>query len=51
MRDMTHDEHLSEHLELCKRIYLRMLADGTWPWDDSPNSEDLVESDDSLEQP
>ena len=42
---MNHDEHLQSYLELCQRIYLRMLADGTWPWADSPKSEDLVESD------
>lgn len=44
---MTEDEHLQRHFELCKRVYLRMLADGSWPWDelqDSQNSEDLLES-------
>lgn len=47
---MTHDDHLQQHLELCKRIYLRMLKDGTWPWKDQPdsqNSQDLLESKDS----
>ena len=44
---MNKDDHLQQHLELCKRIYLRMLADGSWPWKDqtdSQNPEDLVES-------
>lgn len=41
---MTPDEHLDQHLELCQRIYLRMQADGSWPWRDSPKSENLVES-------
>jgi hypothetical protein len=47
---MNKDEHLERHLELCRRIYLRMLADGSWPWSDdqdSQNSEDLVESKDN----
>lgn len=46
---MTNDEHLECHLELCRRVYLRMLAEGSWPWkddDDSPKSEDMVESED-----
>ena len=29
---MNNDDHLDRHLELCRRMYLRMLADGTWPW-------------------
>ena len=44
---MDKDEHLERHLELCRRMYLRMLADGTWPWKegpDSPKNEDMVES-------
>jgi hypothetical protein len=43
---MDKDDHLERHLELCHRIYLRMLADGSWSWRDSPKSEDLVESED-----
>lgn len=49
---MNQDEHLERHLELCRRIYLRMLADGSWPWKDgtdSQKSEDLVESKDNNE--
>lgn len=42
---MTHDEFLKAHLELCKRIYLRMRAEGSWPWRDSQNPDDLVDSD------
>lgn len=44
---MNKDEHLERHLELCRQVYLRMLADGSWPWkteDDSPKSEDVIES-------
>ena len=39
---MTDDEHLQQHLELCNRIYLRLKAEGKWPWSgtqDSPESE------------
>jgi len=43
---MNEDDHLQKHLELCQRMYLRMLADGTWPFPDSPKSENLVESED-----
>ena len=42
--DMTEDEHIQRHLELCQRVYERLLAEGKWPWLDSQNSEDLVES-------
>ena len=43
---MTEDENIKNHLEICKAIYLRMLADGSWPWRDSQASEDVVESED-----
>lgn len=41
---MNHEEFLQRHLELCQRMYLRMQADGSWPWRDSPKPEDLIES-------
>lgn len=47
---MKKDDHLQQHLELCKRIYLRMRKDGTWPWRERPDSQnpgDLVESRDN----
>ena len=44
---MEKDERLERYLELCGRIYLRMHRDGSWPWADSPKSEDLIESKDS----
>ncbi len=31
---MTPEDHLQRHLELCKRIYLRLKAEGKWPWSD-----------------
>jgi hypothetical protein len=48
---MDHDEFLFRHLELCKRMYLRMQAVGSWPWRDSPKSEDVLESDSKLMEP
>ena len=41
---MSKDEHIQRHLELCQRVYERLLAEGKWPWPDSPKSEDVVES-------
>ena len=35
---------LNDHLKLCKRVFERMMRDGSWPWRDSQNPEDLVES-------
>lgn len=46
---MKEHEHLQRHIDLCRRMYLRMLADGTWPWGEgteSPNPEIMVESED-----
>ena len=42
-------EKLHEYLELCWRIYQRMRRENAWPWadDDSPDREDVVESEDS----
>ena len=41
---MTPEQHLQQHLELCKRIYLRLVAEGKWPLPDSPKSEDVIDS-------
>lgn len=43
---MNEDDQLMEYLAICKAIYERMEAEGTWPWaeDDSTESEDLLES-------
>lgn len=51
---MDKNDHLNEHLELCKRIYERMLRDGSWPWanaSDSTLSDDLIESDSNPHDP
>lgn len=44
---------VERHLALCKRIYEDMEEDGSWPWaekSDSPDSEDLIESEDNTSQ-
>jgi len=47
---MTHDEHLEQHLEICKSIFEKMQREGSWPWLDSQNSENLVESEDNTDK-
>lgn len=45
-----HDElppELERYLALCERTYRKMVEEGCWPWDDSPDLEDMVESDDN----
>jgi len=49
---MSHDKHelppeVERYLALCERAYERMVREGTWPWSDSPDFEDVVESDDN----
>jgi hypothetical protein len=42
---MEPSPELEAYLELCKRIYLRMEREGTWPWaTDSTNPEDVIDS-------
>ncbi len=43
---MTEDERIERHLEICQRVYERLVAEGKWLWPDSPNSEDMLESED-----
>ncbi len=44
---MEPSPELEAYLELCKRIYLRMEREGTWPWSaDSTNPEDVIDSSD-----
>lgn len=42
---MSDDKHLEIFLDLCQAACERMKRDGTWPWPDSPNSENVIESD------
>lgn len=35
---------LERYLRLCQRIYERMKLENSWPWRDSTESEDLVDS-------
>jgi len=41
---MTDDDHIRRHLEICQRVYERLVADGKWPFRDSTDPDDLVES-------
>lgn len=42
------EEAFQAYLLVCQELYLKMVANGTWLWkDESPNSEDLVESKDT----
>ena len=40
---------VERYLALCERAYERMVREGTWPWKDSPNFDDMVESNDNPE--
>ena len=42
---MTEDERIDRHLDLCQRVYERLVAEGTWPLSDSPKNLGVVESD------
>lgn len=43
---MEREKQLQRYLRLCQRIYERMEAEGSWPWPDSTDAEDLVDSED-----
>jgi len=49
---MTNDEHerLLQYIELCRGIYERMRRENSWPWDDSQDSDDVVESEDKPQE-
>ena len=41
---MNREQHLEQYLRLCQRLYERLEAEGSWPWLDSTDPDDLVES-------
>ncbi|MEP2990622.1 MAG: hypothetical protein ABJN65_02365 [Parasphingorhabdus sp.] len=43
---MNERDHLEDYLKICKRMYLRMEREGTWPWkeEDSTETEDMIDS-------
>ncbi|CAN7521326.1 hypothetical protein [Rhizobium sp. LjRoot254] len=47
MNDDRIPPELERYLALCERIYERMVETGEWPWPDSPNFEDVVDSGDN----
>lgn len=44
---MKDQEKFDQFLELCREVYERMRREGSWPWPDSPDAADVVESDDN----
>ena len=48
---MDKEEHLQKHLELCKAVYEHLKKTGQWPWPDSQNPENLLESEDNPTDP
>lgn len=46
-KEQMSDAALEEYLLLCQEVFLEMQRNGTWPWPESPNPEDLVESTDT----
>lgn len=38
------EEAFDEYLRICQELYLEMEREGCWPWPDSQNPEDLLES-------
>ena len=38
---------LERYLALCQRIYERMEREGSWPWRDSTEPQDLIDSKDN----
>jgi len=43
---MTEDERIERHLEICQRVYERLVAEGKWLWSDSQKTEDVIDSED-----
>lgn len=39
-----HSPELERYLALCERLFERMVETGEWPWRDSPDFTDVVES-------
>ena len=42
---MTEDERLEEYLRVCLATHDYLVRRGRWPWPESTDDEDLVESD------
>ena len=47
-RPRLSEEDFQAYLQLCHEMYLELRASGRWLWaEDSPNPEDLLESEDT----
>lgn len=48
---MQDREQFEAFLDLCETIYQRLKRDGEWPWPDSLDPGDMVESEDNPKIP
>lgn len=46
---MEPDDHLLRYLKHCLAVHQRLVRQGRWPWPDSRNPEDMLESEDTNE--
>lgn len=44
---MTEDDRLEAYLLICLATHDRLVREGRWPWTDSTDQPDLVESEDN----
>lgn len=43
------DEQFDRYIEFCKRLFEKMRRENVWPWMDSPDFGDVVDSDEDNE--
>jgi hypothetical protein len=48
---MAKPDPLDQYLDICLEVHRTLVREGKWPWPDSQNSEDLVESEGNPNQP
>lgn len=41
---MSEDDRIEEYLLICLATHERLVREGRWPWPDSTDADDLVES-------
>lgn len=54
--EMIHEDHelppeVERYLALCERAFECMVREGKWPWADSPDFSDVIESNDNPHDP
>lgn len=45
--EMAEKDPLDAYLQICLELYHDLLREGRWPWPDSTDHDDLVESEDN----